>query len=215
MMPVDGKYGGRMMFCAVQNAYQGDIPVWSDDGGKTFNFSAGVYKKGMDECSIAQTANGSLLLIARNCHSSNLRQCRMRRQLATGNEQDPDRTGGPIGSHTFAVSMSHGGEHWGAITQQPQLITPICQASIISYHGPKDAAPALYFSHPYSTTSRSNGSILASDDNGATFLRALNLGIPTLFGYSGLACGLVGTADETDCAVLYDAGASRLKRFAS
>jgi hypothetical protein len=219
MRPVQGKFGGRMVFCAVQNAYQGDIPVWSDDGGKTFNFSADVYKKGMDECSIAQAANGSLLLIARNCHSSNIRQCRMRRQLATRNEQDQDLDHrGPIGSHTFAVSMSHdGGEHWGPITQQPQLVTPICQASIISYKGPKDAAPALYFSHPYSTTSRSNGTILASDDNGATFSRSLNLGIPTDFGYTGLACGLVGTTDGTDCAVLYDAhaGALRLKRFAS
>jgi hypothetical protein len=214
MRPVHGKYGGRMVFCAVQNAYQGDIPVWSDDGGKTFNFSAGVYKKGLDECSIAQTANGSLLLIARNCHNSNLRQCQMRRQLAMRNDQEDP---GQIGSHTFAVSMSHdGGESWGPITQQPQLITPVCQASIISYKGPKDAAPALYFSHPFSTTSRSNGTILASNDNGATFSRALNLAIPTQFGYTGLACGLVGAADGTDCAVLYDAAHKlRLKRFAS
>ena len=245
MRPVQGKYGGRMVFCAVRNAYEGDVPVYSDDGGKTFNFSAGVYKKGMDECSIAQAANGSLVLIARNCHSSNLRQCRMRRQLAMTNEQDLDHRG-PIGSHTFAITWSHdggqvavthpslccghvnllwsccthpslfGGQNWGPITQQPQLITPVCQASIISYKGPKDATPALYFSHPYSTTSRSNGTILASDDNGATFSRALNLAIPSDFGYTGLACGLVGAADGTDCAVLYDAhGALRLKRFAS
>ena len=43
------------------------------------------------------------------------------------------------------------------------LRAQICQASIISYKGPKDAAPALYFSHPYSTTARENGTILASD----------------------------------------------------
>ena len=75
---------------------EGDIPVWSDDGpqpsprpsltlplililiphsnrlpvcsgGKTYSFSTGVYKPGMDECNIAQAANGSLMLIARNC----------------------------------------------------------------------------------------------------------------------------------------------------
>ena len=67
MRPVNGKYGGRLVFCAVRNAYEGDIPVWSDDGGKTYSFSTGVYKPGMDECNIAQAANGSLMLIARNC----------------------------------------------------------------------------------------------------------------------------------------------------
>ena len=32
MRPVNGKYGGRLVFCAVRNAYEGDTPVWSDDG---------------------------------------------------------------------------------------------------------------------------------------------------------------------------------------
>ena len=146
------------------------------------------------ECNIAQATNGSLLLIARNCHNNNLETCRMRRRLAADAAPEPEEGGGaPGGSHRFAVSMSHdGGEHWGPITQQPQLVTPvrrhthvlcwfrlrrcralrnqptgawlqICQASIISYKGPKDSAPALYFSHPYSTTARENGTILASD----------------------------------------------------
>lgn len=34
MRPVNGKFGGRLVFCATQNAYQGDVPVYSDDGGK-------------------------------------------------------------------------------------------------------------------------------------------------------------------------------------
>jgi hypothetical protein len=33
MRPVDGQYNGRLVFCAVRNPYQGDVPVWSDDGG--------------------------------------------------------------------------------------------------------------------------------------------------------------------------------------
>jgi len=39
------------------------------------------------------------------------------------------------------------------------------------------------------TTNRCNGTILASDDNGATFSRSLRLW-PGGFGYTGLACGL-------------------------
>ena len=42
MRPVDGKYGGRIVFCAVRNAYQGDVPIWSDDSGKTYNYSTGA-----------------------------------------------------------------------------------------------------------------------------------------------------------------------------
>ena len=53
-------------------------------------------------------------------------------------------------------------------------------------------------------------------DSGASFSRSLNLGIPSAFGYTGLACGMVGAADGADCAVAYKAGAAvRLKRFAS
>ena len=51
----------------------------------------------------------------------------MRRRLAADAAQEPEEGGGaPGGSHSFAVSMSHdGGEHWGPITQQPQLVTPV------------------------------------------------------------------------------------------
>ena len=53
-------------------------------------------------------------------------------------------------------------------------------------------------------------------DSGATFSRALNLGVPSSFGYTGLACGMLGATDGMDCAVLYKAGSTvRLKRFAS
>jgi hypothetical protein len=73
--------------------------------------------------------------------------------------------------------------------------------SIISHQGPTDAAgPALYYASPYSEISRVNLTILASDTNGASFDRSLNLW-PGTAGYTGLACGLPG---EEDCAVLYD-----------
>ena len=122
--------------------------------------------------------------------NGNLRTCQMRRQLAEGVEGSEPELSGP-GSHAFAVSWSHdGGATWSAIAHQPQLVTPVCQvriarclwpavfrwtpvaqrgwqvvfvqASIISYNGPQDSAPALYFSSPYSTTHRQNGTILGA-----------------------------------------------------
>ena len=118
--------------------------------------------------------------------NGNLRTCQMRRQLAEGVEGSGPELSGP-GSHAFAVSWSHdGGATWSAIAHQPQLVTPVCQvriarclsvsprtvaqrgwlgvvqASIISYKGPQDSAPALYYSSPYSTTHRQNGTILGA-----------------------------------------------------
>ena len=92
-------------------------------------------------------------------------------------------------------------EHWTKPQNATDLLTPVCQGSVISYKGSADTREALYFSHPYSTTSRHNGTILASDDNGVTFPRRLQLW-PGGFGYTGLVCGLPG--HEFDCAVLFD-----------
>jgi len=90
---------------------------------------------------------------------------------------------------------------WTKPQPQLQTVTPVCMGSIISHKGPRDiAGPALYYASPYSKTSRSNLTILASDNNGASFDRSLNLW-PGTAGYTGLACGLPG---EQDCAVLYD-----------
>ena len=54
-----------------------------------------------------------------------------------------------------------GGEHWSKPRNQTDLLTPVCQGSVISYKGPDDKQPALYYSHPYSTSSRVNLTILA------------------------------------------------------
>ena len=45
----------------------------------------------------------------------------------------------------------------------PDLLTPGCKGSIISYKGPSDSAAAVYFSGPYSTTQRWNLTVMASN----------------------------------------------------
>eukprot|EP01052_Picozoa_sp_SAG31_P011029 SAG31_NODE_615_length_13521_cov_43.196916_6_plen_285_part_00 len=109
-----GNYGGRLVFCAVHSPYRGDLPLWSDDGGATYNYSkkgAGVNEPGLDECNIAQAANGSLYLISRNCERADLSQCGMLRRGSMGNS----RVQGHVGGKRFAVSVStDGGEHVSA-----------------------------------------------------------------------------------------------------
>ena len=144
-------------------------------------------------------------------------------QVVEGQEQSLP----PGNPHRLVASYSDtGGETWSTPAYQPQLVTPTCQMGIISYRGPRDKGPALYFSGPHHETERVNGTILASDTSGATFSRSLTLGADDdgsmSFGYSSLACGLVNAADGGDCAVVYRVAEDgrfgtgiRLKRFKS
>ena len=213
MRPASGKYDGRIVFCAVRNAYQGSVPVWSDDGGRHYNYSSSLHLPGMDECQIAQAPDGSLYLIARNCWPSTAAatnhshlECRI---LRDANGGDSYSNGGGSGGGPFynAFSVStNGGETWSSPRLQPQLHTPIAQSSLVSHKN------ALYYSSPYSYTERrANLTILAADDqtspvatNATTMLsfsRSLRLW-PGMAGYTGLACGLPG---RDDCAVLFEA----------
>ena len=59
------------------------------------------------------------------------------------------------GNHRFVYSVSNdGGQHWTPPRNQSQLVTPVCQGSIISYQGRADSAPRLYVTSPYSELGR-------------------------------------------------------------
>ena len=70
-----------------------------------------------------------------------------------------------------------------------------------------------YYYSPCQQSQECSCGLRRSDDNGATFTRALNLW-PGGSGYTGLACGLPG---EEDCAVLFDSDSHGLDllRFSS
>lgn len=53
------------MLVATQNAYHGDVVVWSDDHGKRYSCTMDLHKSGMDEGSIAELRNGSVMAILR------------------------------------------------------------------------------------------------------------------------------------------------------
>ena len=156
--------------------------------------------------------NGSLITIFRNCFlpGGSLKGCQ--------GESDADSAG--VGGKRFFYSISNDGKHprttpavlngltnlalcllaggvgWTKPRAHPDLVTPVCQGSVTGYK------QQLLFSGPYSETSRTNLTILASDDNGATFSRSLRI-TPGAAGYTGLQCGMPG---DNDCAVVYDAG---------
>ena len=97
----------------TQNAYQGDVVVWSDDGGQTYNHSDSLHLRGMDEWQMVELANHSILGIVRNCAgaSGNLHNCTM---LKAGGRQG--------GAKRVAVALSEDG---GLTFSKPWLDLPL------------------------------------------------------------------------------------------
>jgi polygalacturonase len=184
-----GPHKGRLLFVGVHNAYKGDVVAYSDDHGTTFKSSGALHQPGLDEGSIAQLPNGSLITIFRNCFLPGGRGCQ---------GDAPQQRAAGVGGKRFYVSVSDdAGVHWSTPRAHPDLVTPVCQGSVTGFK------ESLYFAGPYSETSRHNLTILGSDDNGVSFTRSLLI-TQGPAGYTGLQCGLA--AGQHDCAVVYDAG---------
>ncbi len=169
--------------CSADN---GSAAVFSDNGGESWDWTGTLHQPGMDECTIAQTANGSLFAIMRSCPPDQHGQC-------AGVEQHPQAA---PGNFRFSYSIStDGGTTFGPIRLHPDLVTPVCMSSLFAHR-----SGALLFAGPHSETSRSNLTVLASLDNGATFTRSLVI-TAGASGYSAMQCGLPG---REDCGILYD-----------
>jgi sialidase-1 len=99
---------GRLLFAVHDGAYVRDTVYYSDDGGLTYTLSATVIA-GMDEPSITELSNGSVLLNMRNAN----------------------------GCYCQALSVSNdGGETWGLpVYYDKTLISPICEGSTVNVGG--------------------------------------------------------------------------------
>jgi sialidase-1 len=111
----------------------------------------------MDEAALTQLANGSVLLNMRHRSSPSVG-----RGVARSND---------------------GGETWSAITYDKVLISPVCQASIVSFDG------ATYFSNPASTRSRSHLTVRRSTDDAVTWSDETLVQAGASAGYSCLVKG--------------------------
>jgi sialidase-1 len=75
------------------------------------------------------------------------------------------------GEHRQAVAVSDdGGTSFGPVRMHPQLVTPTCQGSVLYING-----STVLYAGPHSPTSRVQMTVLASDDNGETFKRSLEI----------------------------------------
>lgn len=123
----------------------------------------------MDEAALTQLANGSLLLNMRH------------------------RTSPSVGRGI--ARSSDGGETWSATTYDSVLISPVCQASLVSFEN------ATYFSNPASTHSRSRLTVRRSTDNAVTWSAETLVQAGASAGYS---CLIKGALPDRRGGIVYE-----------
>lgn len=113
--------------------------IYSDDLGKTWELGASTPQHQVNECSVAEMNSGGLLLNMRNYDRT-----QKNRKL----------------SHS-----TDGGMTWSSLSDDPTLIEPICQASMIS-NLKRKKKHRFYFSNPASQDKRERMMLRSSHDNG-------------------------------------------------
>ncbi len=179
-----GKYKGRLVIpCDHRSADygMGSHAVYSDDHGRTWNHGQPIIPK-VNECQVVELSDGSLMM---NLRSYNRMGCR-----------------------AVAVSKD-GGETWSETWHDPELIEPICQASILRADstGSSVLGPIL-FSNP-AARERIRLTVRLSRDEGRTWpvSRLLYSG-PS--GYSSLA-----VLSDGSIGCLFEAGIRHLNENVS
>lgn len=158
---------GRLLMCGwynwnydQQNGNEyntGTALLASDDNGASWHIAGKLPRVGNfwpNECQFVQLEDESLLMNMRDANGRSS-SCRCRLQ---------------------AVSRDNG-DTWSAPYYVKDLISPVCQASIV-----RDA-DLLYFTNPRSTGKRENGVVMRSADNGTSWEQLLVIE-RKLFGYS-------------------------------
>lgn len=130
------RHPGRLLVVGHHGPYQQDYVTYSDDLGATWTTISRTFPT-MDEAALTQLPNGSVLLNMRHANSSKV-------------------------GRAVAISDDDG-ETFGPITFDARLVSPVCQASIVSFGG------ATYFSNPASSTGRNHLTIRKSVDSTASW----------------------------------------------
>ena len=94
------------------------------------------------------------------------------------------------GVHVGTARSTDGGDTFGPIEFDKTLISPVCQASIVSFDN------ATYFSNPASTKGRNHLTIRKSTDNAHTWTSELLVEAGSSAGYSCLVKGAIQKANS-------------------
>lgn len=118
--------------------------IYSDDRGQTWKLGGRTPQPAVNECEVVELADGRLLLNMRNYNRAN-----PTRQVAYS---------------------ADGGLTWTNQHHVPELIEPICQASLRRLSWPSGQMPGvILFSNPASTNRRERLTVRVSEDDGRTW----------------------------------------------
>ena len=120
--------------------------IYSDDNGKTWKLGGSVSAVNTDECTVAELANGNLLLNMRNA----------------------DRV---LPNRKISIS-NDGGSTWTTPTYDSILVEPVCQGSLLRYSFSPDI---LLFSNPKHKKKRKNLTLSVSKDSGKTWAKQITI----------------------------------------
>lgn len=70
---------------------------------------------------------------------------------------------------TAVTTSTDGGETWGEVTFDKELIDPICQSTVILYPDQGDGKERVIFANPADEKTRINGTVRLSEDGGRTW----------------------------------------------
>ena len=120
--------------------------IFSDDSGISWKIGGSVPNENTDECTVAELANGNVLLNMRNS----------------------SRT---LPNRKTSISID-GGITWASAVYDSTLIEPVCQGSLLGY----SFSPAiLLFSNPFHKKRRINLTISISYDNGKNWTKHVTI----------------------------------------
>jgi sialidase-1 len=120
--------------------------IYSDDHGITWQLGGSVNTEKTDECTVAELANGNLILNMRN-----------------NDRELPNRK----------ISLSNdGGVTWSAPQFERTLIEPICQGALLRY---SLSPEVLLFSNPKHKKKRKNLTLSISNDEGKTWTQPITI----------------------------------------
>ena len=163
---------GRLLFIGHRGAYVHDFVWYSDDDAATWKVSDTSTFAGMDEAQLVQVPAhaaaalgapaGAVMANMRSDHLNKSCDCR-----------------------AFAISTD-GGASFSDVQWDSALISPVCQATIISGASPSGNGSALYFANPASKSQRAQGTVRASFNGAASWPEA-RLIASSAFAYSCLA----------------------------
>ncbi len=195
-----GKHRGRLVIPAYHRLTEdkGSSPYahvfYSDDHGKTWHVG-GTLGPESCECQVAETANGGLIINARN------------HWWRSGMKQE-------WAGKRIVARSSDGGQTWSTPTLDAALIEPMCHASLLRYSWPGAGTKSrLLFANPAATPTANWGgpryrlTVRLSYDDGRTW-PVSRLVEPGTAAYSALA-----RLPDGQIGVLYESGGYRHLTF--